>query len=310
MDLLDELQSRVIPGDGAMGTTLIDSGYPLDASFEGACLSAPELVTASHERHVAAGARVIRTNSFSANAWKLEMHELADRVNEINWTASQLARAAARGKGVYVAGSVGPLGISAAQALERGIDRKAVFRDQIGALLDGGADFIFFESFDDEAELALALEVKQELHHCPAVCSLTLSSGLVLADAFATLLEAGADIVGVSGAVPEKMLRFLESVPAETPLAAYPHAGSRRFQNGEAVYEVSPAAFAGAARLLVAQGANLVGGGVGAGLEHIAALAEAVRDLKPVASKSPPSPLHERSSDETTVTPSPSERIL
>src|SRR5439155_22573561 len=107
-----------------------------------------------------------------------------------------------RGKNVYVAGSVGPLGISADQARERNIDRAAIFREQIGALLDGGVDLIFLETFSDLDELALALHVKQSLHHCPAVCSIACSeegrlpSGLLLSEAFAKLRELDADIIG------------------------------------------------------------------------------------------------------------------
>ena len=111
MDLIDELHSRVLCGDGAMGTALMEAA---DASFERCleefCLSAPELVTRIHGQYIDAGARVIETNSFGANAARLERHGLEGKVNEINWTAAQLARQAAQGKDVYVAGSVGPLG--------------------------------------------------------------------------------------------------------------------------------------------------------------------------------------------------------
>src|SRR5438094_7582403 len=145
MDLLDELQSRIVPGDGAMGTILIAANVPMERCFEELCVSQPETVRDIHEKYIAAGARVIETNSFGANAARLEKYGFAGRVNEINWSAAQLARQCARGKNVFVAGSVGPLGITAEQARASGIDRAAVFQEQIGALLDGGVSLIFFE---------------------------------------------------------------------------------------------------------------------------------------------------------------------
>src|SRR5580658_2743027 len=117
----------------------------------------------------------METHSLRANALRLARHGLEHRVNEINWSAAQLAKDAARGKGVYVAGSVGPLGITADQAREQGINREDVFKEQVGALLDGGVNLIFFETFTDLDELLLALYVKKSLHHCPTVCSLSCS---------------------------------------------------------------------------------------------------------------------------------------
>ena len=45
MDLIDELQSNIIPGDGAMGTQLMEAGIPLERCFEELCVSQPDLVT-------------------------------------------------------------------------------------------------------------------------------------------------------------------------------------------------------------------------------------------------------------------------
>ena len=102
MDLLDELQSRIVPGDGAMGTVLLEANVPLERCFEELCVSEPDLIRDIHEKYIAAGARVIETNSFGANAVRLEKYGFQNRVNEINWTAAQLAKQCARGKDVYI----------------------------------------------------------------------------------------------------------------------------------------------------------------------------------------------------------------
>src|ERR1700744_736635 len=104
MDFLDELQSRTLLGDGAMGTELLAAGVPAGRCLEELCVSKPEIVREVHERYLGAGARVIETNSFGANAVRLAEYGCEHRVGEINWTAAQLAKDVARGQGVYVAG--------------------------------------------------------------------------------------------------------------------------------------------------------------------------------------------------------------
>lgn len=295
MDILDELHSRVLCGDGAMGTALMEAA---DASFERCleefCLSAPEVVGRIHAQYIDAGARVIETNSFGANAARLQRHGLEGRVAEINRTAASLARQAAAGKNVYVAGSVGPLGLTADEIREQGVDRRAVLTEQIGALIDGGVDLLFFETFPDLDELTLALEIKQSLGAPPAICSLACSeegrlpSGVPLPEALATLRGRGAEIVGVNCLNgPHAMIRLLEHLPVAEGdlLSAYPNAGYPRFHEGRFLYYSAPEYFAKAAREMVAQGVRLVGGCCGIGPAQVAAMAAAVRDLQPIVSK-------------------------
>ena len=296
MDLIDELNSRVLCADGAMGTALMEAAdAPIDRCLEEFCLSAPDLVSKIHNQYIEAGARVIEANSFGANAVRLERYGLEGKVNEINWTAAQLAKQAAKAKGnVYVAGSVGPLGLTADEARERKIDRAAVFREQIGALLDGGVDLIFFETFLDADELLLALEAKQSLHHLPALCSMAcaeegrLPSGLPITEAFARLTAAGAEMVGVNCLNgPHATLRLLEHVPLvpDQLLAAFPNAGYPKYHEGRFLYYTAPEYFAKVARDMVGQGARLIGGCCGTGPAQIAAMSAAVRDLAPITSK-------------------------
>ena len=121
-----------------MGTLLLAAGVPLDRCFEELCLTEADRVRSIHEDYIAAGARVIETNTFGGNAVRLERFGFENRVGEINRAAAQLARAAARGRDVAVAGSIGPLGISANEAETRMVDRALCFREQVTALLEGG----------------------------------------------------------------------------------------------------------------------------------------------------------------------------
>lgn len=287
MDLPDELQSRIIPADGAMGTMLMETGILIERCFEELCVSEPDSVRGIHEQYIAAGAGLIRTNSFGANAARLAGFGFENRINEINWSAAQLAGSCARGKNVRVAGSVGPLGITAGQADARGIDREALFREQIGALLDGGVDLIFFETFADPAELLLALHVKQSLHHCPAVCSLacaedgTLPGGVTVRETFAKLRGKDAEIVGLNCMSGAAMLRLLGEMPPGEPVAAFPSAGIPMRENGQPAKALSPAEFAETARGLAERGARLIGGCRGTTPRHIAAMARALENFNP-----------------------------
>lgn len=292
MDLADELQTRLVCGDGAIGTQLLETGVPLESCFEELCLSEPDRIRLIHEQYIAAGARVIETNTFGGNAVRLERFGFENKVIEINRAAARLARLAVADRSVYVAGSIGPLGVSADEATARGIDRAQCFRDQITGLLDGGVELIFFETFMDFEEMALALRVKNEVSDAMAICSFAcapegrLSSGTPVVEAFDKVRAAGAKVVGVNCMNgPHGMVQLLERVPGEYLLAAYPNAGYPTYHEGRFIYHTAPDYFARAAREMVAQGARLIGGCCGTNAVHIQAIAAAIAELEPVRGK-------------------------
>src|SRR5713226_2665376 len=93
--LLEAVRCGVLVVDGAMGTQLYERGV-----LRG------ELVSKVHEDYLRAGAQVIETNTFGANALRLEKHGLQSRVRELNLASARLARAAASGQ-AYVVGAIG-----------------------------------------------------------------------------------------------------------------------------------------------------------------------------------------------------------
>jgi homocysteine S-methyltransferase len=288
MDLLEELQSRVLCGDGAMGTLLLAEGIPLERCFEELCVTEPDRIGTIHRQYIDAGARVIKTNTFGANAIRLGRFGLEGRVLEVNRVAAQVAVKAARGKNVYVAGSVGPLGISGEEAGARGIKRGEVFREQVGALLEAGVDLIVFETFMDFDEMEIAYRAWKEVGGGLALCSFACGrdgriSPELLVDAFTQLRSLGAQIVGVNCMNgPQATVELLRRVPGEYPFAAYPSAGYPRNHEGRLLYDATPDDFAQSARAMVMQGARLIGGCCGTTPSHIAALATAIAKLQPV----------------------------
>ncbi|MFZ0435099.1 MAG: bifunctional homocysteine S-methyltransferase/methylenetetrahydrofolate reductase [Chthoniobacterales bacterium] len=289
-DFLTALNKGVLCGDGAMGTLLAERGIPSGSCFEELCLERPELILEIHREYLAAGASVITTNSFGANAQKLASFSLESRAAEINRRAAGLAREAVTeaGKQAWVAGSVGPLGVSGSEAEARGIDRETLFREQIASLLDGGCDLILLETFQDPGELSLALRIAKSLGSKPVITLIAspesgrLPGGAWVGDLLETLGNEGADLVGlncVNG--PQAMLRLVEKIAPTRPLAVYPNAGRPFYQEGRISYGTTPEYFADLGRRMVESGAALVGGCCGTSPRHIKALSEALKGLRP-----------------------------
>lgn len=289
-DFLTALNDGVLCGDGAMGTLLSERGIPSGSCFEELCLERPELILEIHSEYLAAGASVITTNSFGANAQKLASFALESKTAEINRRAASLAREAVMeaGKQSWVAGSVGPLGVSGSEAEARGIDREALFREQIAALLDGGCDLILLETFQDPEELSLALQIAKSLGTRPVITLIAspesgrLPGGAWVGDVLETLGNEGADLVGlncVNG--PQAMLRLVEKIAPTRPLAVFPNAGRPFYQEGRISYGTTPEYFADLGRRMVESGAALVGGCCGTSPQHIKALSAALKALKP-----------------------------
>jgi methionine synthase I (cobalamin-dependent) len=293
MDLFDELQTHVLCGDGAMGTLLLAAGIPLVRCFEELCVTEPDRIGTIHHQYIDAGARVIKTNTFGANAVRLERFGLEGRVVEINRAAARVAVKAARGKDVYVAGSVGPLGISGEEAAARGIERENCFGEQVGALLEGGVDLIVFETFMDFEEMEIAYGSRKKIADGLTICSLVcapegrISSEMSLVDAFTKLHAHGAQIVGancMNG--PDATVQLLQRVAKENPLSAYPSAGYPKHYEGRLIYPVTPAELAQSAHEMVAQGVRLIGGCCGTTPAHIDALATEIAKLQAGANRS------------------------
>ncbi|MBW0001090.1 MAG: bifunctional homocysteine S-methyltransferase/methylenetetrahydrofolate reductase [Verrucomicrobia bacterium] len=293
MDLVTELGDSVICGDGAMGTELMAAGVSIDACFEELSVTQTQLISDVHAAYVAAGARLIETNTFGANAVRLHRHGLEQQVRAFNQASVRLARQVAAGHSVYVAASVGPLGITLEEASAGHIDPAQAFTEQLTALLEAGIDVIFFETFIDFEEIRLALQQLRKLDPAiPAICSLVgseegrLPSSLPIVQAFRDLTRAGANVVGVNCVTgPHAMTRILQRIPGDFIISAFPNAGYPRYQDGRFLYNPAPEYFGNAAREFVAHGARLVGGCCGVGPAHIREMARAIADLKPVRSK-------------------------
>jgi methionine synthase I (cobalamin-dependent)/5,10-methylenetetrahydrofolate reductase len=293
-NLLDILHERIVLGDGATGTYIYEQGVPLHHCLEEVNLSQPDLLTRIYREYADAGAQVIETNSFGANRVRLTRYGLDHEVGEINRRAAQVACEAVKGRDVFVGGSVGPLSLRPADGEFSLDDRRVFFREQIGALIEGGCDVIFLETFTALDELLLALGVLKELAKLPVVTSLAVSEEgrLVSRESFSEAVKilraAGADIVGINGTCgPQACVHLLSKLAVDEGelLSVYPSAGKPEFYEGRFSYAASPEYFADTLPRWVDEGARLIGGDYGTRPDHIAAMAAVARELKPVRVK-------------------------
>ena len=143
-NLRELLGTRVLIGDGAVGTLLGERGVGFGHPYARANLSHPEIVTDIHTEYLRAGADAIETNTFAASRFKLENHDLEEKVREVNAEGARMALEAAHavagtGDRALVLGAIGPLGRPLAPVGPVSPDgAKSVFLEQAEALLEGG----------------------------------------------------------------------------------------------------------------------------------------------------------------------------
>src|SRR5450759_4154067 len=283
-DIRERLRAEVLLADGAMGTLLVSRGAPAEGPRSPNALTAPELVREIHDDYVAAGAQLLSTNTWDANRSKLSRFDWADSLEKINREAVRLARAAAAGEYVYVAGAVGPLGqlVKPYGPLTR-LHVRELFTEQIRILLEEGVDLLSFETFSSTLEAAEALRAARALSaEIPIVASMTFladgktSFGEDVEDALSTLVAAGADVVGINCTVgPQEAFEIFGRAAGSVsvPISVRPNAGYPWVVSGRTVYPATPDYFRQSARDLLHAGAALVGGCCGTAPEHVAAMA-------------------------------------
>ena len=199
---------------------------------------------------------------------------------------------------MLVAGAVGPLGVRiepfGATSREEARDH---FREQMHALLDGGADCFLLETFGDLGEIEQALAAARELSlTTPVIAQMTIGQdgltpfGATPEDVARTLDEWGADVIGLNCSVgPQAILEAIERMAAVTKrkLSAQPNAGMPRDVSGRTMYMASPEYMASYARHFIQAGAKLIGGCCGTTPEHIKALVDGIRPLMPRNQRKP-----------------------
>ena len=296
--LLEQLQQRPLLCDGAMGTLLYARGITYEQCFDELNLTQPELIQSIHREYISAGAQIIETNTFGANRVKLDAYQLADRVREINFRAVRLARDAREisGQPIFIAGAVGPSGQPLQAPNEQRLSElRDIFREQIEALLEGGADLLILETFSSLAELRQAVLAAQEAGGVPIVAQMSFYedghtlSGQSAARVAAVLNDLGVNVMGANCSVgPAPTLDVMQEMiaaikqqgndmeAAPALFSSQPNAGLPARIGNRFFYMATPDYFADYALRFAQAGVHLIGGCCGTTPRHTAAMRKAL----------------------------------
>ena len=270
-DIRELLQKRILILDGAMGTMVqrhkfveadyrgtrfADHSIDLKNNNEALMLVRPDVIEAVHLEYLEAGADIIETNTFNANAVSMGDFDMVPLAREMNLVAAEIARSAVNkimakdpSRPRFVAGALGPQTrsattiINADRPAERNItfdELAAGYYEQAQALLDGGVDLLLCETTFDTLNLKAALFAIETLfdsgaRKVPLMASLTITdlaggnlSGQNLEATWNSISHAPLLSVGLNCALGVDLMRpFIEELSGIAPvyISAYPNAG-------------------------------------------------------------------------------------
>jgi len=318
---LAEAAKRILIIDGAFGTE-IQQRKLTEADYAGSlglakdqkgnndilAITRPDVPEAIHRAYFAAGADIAETNTFSANRISQADYGAEHLVREINVESARLARRVADefaqdGRPRFVAGAIGPTNKTLSLSPDvndpgfREIDWDElvdVYRQQVAALVEGGADFILIETVFDtlnaKAGIMAVREVERELgREVPIMLSMTLTdlsgrnlSGHTVEAFWYAVRHARPLTIGLNCSFGATQLRphvRALSAIADTAIMVYPNAG---LPNELGQYDELPEQTAALVREWAEAGqVNVLGGCCGSSPAHIAAIAKAAQGLTP-----------------------------
>ena len=199
--------SETIVLDGAMGTMLFAAGLASGASPEAWNESHPDRIRDIHRHYIQAGSQIILTNSFGGSRFRLKLHNLQDRVYELNRSAATMARLEADNVPhlVLVAGSIGPTGELLTPMGSMGFkDARDAFAEQARGLIAGGVDLLWVETMSDLEEVRAAVEGIRSITDLPICATMSFDTngrtmmGVTPEEAVHTMNEWGLDAMGAN----------------------------------------------------------------------------------------------------------------
>ncbi len=325
MSFEDLVRQRILVIDGAMGTMLqryqldeqgfrgrrfADYPHPLKGNSDVLNLTQPGIVQEIHRLYLEAGADLIETNTFNAQAISQADYHMEELAYEMSLEGARLARAACQevGRG-FVLGSIGPTNRTTSLSPDvndpgfRAVNFDQVseaYLTQMRGLIDGGVDALLFETVFDTLNLKAGLFAVQEAFRqsgrvVPVMISVTITdksgrtlSGQTLEAFWASVRHARPFSVGLNCALGVGDMRsYMEELArmADCFTSCYPNAGMPNAFGG---YDETPEEMATALGEFCREGwLNMVGGCCGTTPDHIRAIAEAARGVAP---RTPPRP--------------------
>ncbi len=290
---LEALDAGPLLADGAMGTQLMFAGLEQGGCGEAWNLTHPERVFAIQRAYVEAGSDCLLTNTFGGSRIMLTRHGHGGDAAAVNRAAVEIAREAFGDARGYVIGDVGPFGglmepygdFTAAQV-------RAAFAEQIGALVDAGADAIIIETQTALEELGIALATAREAG-APCVIGSLAYDVTLDGSTFRTMMgvdperaaefmqTSGADVVALNCGTGMDMERARQAVAryrsvTGLPVMAQPNAGQPKLIDMKVVYDETPEEMVAGLAPLIEAGVDVVGACCGSTPRHISAFRQAL----------------------------------
>jgi 5-methyltetrahydrofolate--homocysteine methyltransferase len=294
MDTWTKLTSGpgILMADGAMGTLLFEAGLQFGDPPDRWNVEHPDRIGRVHRAYLDAGSRIVLTNTFGSNRFRLKLHGLEERVAEFNRAGAAIARAEvdAGRSAALVAGDIGPSGSILEPVGELSFDAAvAGFAEQAAALIEGGVDLIWVETMADLEEVRAAIEgVRRASSSIPIAATMTFDTrgftmmGVSPEKAVQAICGWGAAAAGGNcGNGPEEVVEVMTKMHAAAPTAlliAKANAGIPTMVDHRAVYRATPQTMAEHARVAADAGARIIGACCGSTPEHIRAMVEVLAD--------------------------------
>ena len=295
MNIRDRLGRERLYFDGGMGSLLIDRGLRGGELPETWNISRPGEIRSIHEEYLLAGADIVTTNTFGANALKFQNSE------EIITAGIKLAREAVDkcGRGGFVAYDIGPLGKLLKPIGELDFETAVLlFAEGVKAGAAAGADLIIIETMSDCLETKAAVLAAKENSDLPVFVTNAYDSSHKLMTgaspkAMIAMLEGlHADAIGINCSLgPEQMLPVIDELVkySSVPIIVQPNAGIPRTAGGRTVYDVDAEAFSDVMLKIAERGVSVLGGCCGTTPDYIRLTAEKTRRIPYL----PPEPKNE-----------------
>jgi 5-methyltetrahydrofolate--homocysteine methyltransferase len=311
--------------DGAMGTMIqryglteeqyrgeqyADLDHPVRGNNDLLCITQPQIIQEIHRAFLEAGADIIETNTFNANAISMADYHMEELSYEMNKAGARIAKEVAEeftqkdpSKPRFVAGSIGPTTKLASMSPDvsnpgfRAVtfnELLAAFKDQANGLLDGGADILLIETITDtlncKAAIYAIMEIEEERGmDIPIMISGTITdnsgrtlSGQTVEAFWNSVTHANPISVGLNCALGAELMRpFIGNLSkvATTAISAHPNAG---LPNEMGEYDESPEYMANVVGEFAQSGlVNIVGGCCGTTPDHIAAIVSEASKYQP-----------------------------
>ena len=288
--IYEALEKGILISDGAMGTMLQGKGLTDGGAPELWNVENPTAIEEVLEEYAASGANLITTNTFGGTRGRLQMHGLEDRLFELNKAGAEIARKVAdRHPGCFVMGDVGPSGELMEPMGTMTIDEaKALFADQIKALVAGGVDAILIETMSDLQEVEAAVKAAKEIApNLPIFVTFSFDTnlrtmmGVKPAVAVKTLAAEGVRIIGANCGRGVDEMRVIakeltEARPDGVFIITQSNAGLPKLVGGDFIYDGTPEEMAKYAQDMKELGVNVIGSCCGSSPAHTKAMSEAI----------------------------------